>query len=104
MSVRAVSLFQPRDGKREDSLREASQAKEHLTRFSARFRLGEMVFGGANHGPICGGQLEFGALAAYADFMQTANANENWRDFQKKAERAGGTLISVSRSLVQDVL
>ena len=48
--------------------------------------------------------LEFGDLAAYADFMQTANANEHWRDFQKKAERAGGTRISVSRSLVQDVL
>ncbi len=46
MSVRAVSLFQPRDGKREDSLKEASQANEHLTRFGARFRLGEMVFDG----------------------------------------------------------
>ena len=58
-------------------------------------------------GPITGqfvATLEFGALGAHADFMQTANANEHWRDFQKKAERAGGTRISVSRSLAQDVL
>ena len=100
MSVRAVSLFQPRDGKREDSLKEASQAKEYLTRFGARFRLGEMVFGGTNHGPTCGDPQ---GSAPWRP-MQTANANENWRDFQKKAERAGGTRISVSRSLVQDVL
>ena len=33
-----------------------------------------------------------GDLATYADFMQTANANGHWRDFQKKAELAQDVL------------
>ncbi len=103
MTVRAVSIFQPRDGKREEFLKEAGQAKEHLTRLGARFRLGEMVLAGPNTGQFVG-TIEFDDLAAYAAFMQRSNADEQWREFQKRAERADGARILVSRTLVQDVL
>ena len=103
MAVRAVSIFQPRDGKREDFLKEASQAMEHLTRLGARFRLGEMVLAGPTTGQFVA-TIEFDDLVAYAAFMQKSNSDEQWRDFQNKAERADGTRTLVSRSLVQDVL
>ena len=103
MAIRATSIFQPRDGKRDDFIKEAAQAKEHLTRLGARFRLGEMVVGGPNTEQFVA-TLEFDDLAAYAAFMQKSNSDEQWRDFQKKAERADGSRTLVSRTLVQDVL
>ena len=102
MAVRAVSIFQPHDGKREDFLKEAAQAKQHLTRLGARFRLGEMVLGGPNTGQMVA-TIEFDDLAAYAAFMQTSGSDRDWQEFQAKAN-AGGTRSLVSRSLVQDLL
>jgi hypothetical protein len=103
MAVRAVTIFQPREGKRDDFLKEAGQAKEHLTRLGARFRLGEMVVGGPNTGQMVV-TLEFENLAAYAAFMQSSNADREWQDFQTRANRENGTRTLVSRALVQDLL
>lgn len=103
MAVRAVTIFQPRDGKREEFLKEAGMAKEHLTRLGARFRLGEMVVGGPNTGQMVA-TLEFDDLAAYAAFTKASNADREWQDFQAKASRESGTRTLVSRALVQDLL
>ena len=103
MAVRAVTIFLPRDGKRDDFLKEAAQAKENLTRLGARFRLGEMVVGGPNTGQMVV-TLEFDDLAAYAAFMQASNSDRDWQDFQTKANRENGNRTLVARSLVQDLL
>ena len=103
MAVRAVVIFQPRDGKRGEFLKESAQAKENLTRLGARFRLGEIVVGGPNTGQMVV-TLEFDDMAAYAAFMMTSNADKQWMEFQEKVNRADGTRTLVSRSLVQDLL
>ena len=103
MTVRAVTIFQPRDGKREEFLKELAQAKENLTRLGARFRAGEMVVGGPNTGQMVV-TLEFEDLAAYAAFMQTSNSDKQWLEFRVKADRADGTRTLVSRTLIQDLL
>jgi hypothetical protein len=103
MAVRAVSIFQPRDGRRDDFLKEAGQAKEILTRLGARFRLGEMVVGGPNTGQMVV-TLEFDDLAGYAKFMQTSTADREWQEFQSKSNRENGSRTLVSRALVQDLL
>ncbi len=103
MAVRAVSIFQPRDGKREEFLKESAQAKENLTRLGARFRLGEMVVGGPNTGQMVA-TLEFDDMAAYAAFIQARTADRQWQEFEAKTNRADGTRTLVSRSLVQDLL
>lgn len=103
MAVRTVTIFQPRDGKREEFLKEVAQAKDHLTRLGAQFRLGEMVLGGPNTGQMVV-TTEFGDMVAYAAFMQASAADRQWQEFAAKANRADGTRTLVSRSLVQDLL
>jgi hypothetical protein len=103
MAVRAVTIFQPRDGRRDDFLKEAGQAKEIVTRLGARFRLGEMVVGGPNTGQMVV-TLEFDDLGGYAKFMQTSTADREWQEFQSKSNRENGSRTLVSRSLVQDLL
>ena len=103
MAVRFVTIFQPREGKRDEFLKEVAQAKEHLTRLGGRFRLGEMVVGG----PLTGQMvitIEFDNLAAYATFIDARNADKEWQEFQRKADRENGTRTLVSRSLVQDLM
>jgi hypothetical protein len=103
MAVRQVSIFQPRDGKREEFLKEAATAKEHLTRLGGRFRVGEMAVGGPNTGQMVA-TLEFDDMGAYAAFVKLASADREWQDFQAKANRENGTRTLVSRALVQDLL
>ena len=103
MAVRFVTIFQPREGKRDEFLKEVAQAKEHLTRLGARFRLGEMVVGG----PLTGQMvitLEFDTMGAYAAFMEARNSDKEWQEFQSKADRENGTRTLVSRALVQDLM
>lgn len=103
MAVRVVTIFQPRDGKREEFLKEAAQAKEILTRLGARFRLGETMLGGPNTGQIIA-TTEFDDMAAYARYTEAAAADGPWREFLARSERADGNRILVSRTLVQDLL
>jgi len=102
MAVRTVSIFQLRDGKRDEFLKEAAQAREILTRLGARFRLGETVLGGPNTGQFVVTQ-EFDDMTSYATFMQKRAADRDWQDYQNRIHRADGTSTLVSRSLVQDV-
>ena len=103
MAVRVVTIFQPRDGKREEFLKESVQAKEILTRLGARFRLSETMLGGANTGQMVA-TTEFDTMAAYSAFTEAAAADRPWREFQAKADRDDSSRTLVSRSLVQDVL
>ena len=48
--------------------------------------------------------LEFDNLSAYATFIDARNADKEWQEFQKKADRENGTRTLVSRTLVQDLM
>lgn len=103
MAVRTVSIFEIVDGKRDQFLEEAEQAKAIATRLGARFRLGEMVVAGPQTGQFVVTQ-EFDDLNGYAAFMQQRGADREWQEFQKTAHGNGASSIVVSRTLVQDVM
>ena len=103
MAIRTVSIFQVTAGKRDDFLKESEQAKAIATRLGARFRLGEMIVGGAQTGQMVVTQ-EFDDLAAYGAFTQKRAADREWQDFQKVAHKAGASNSLVSRTIVQDLM
>lgn len=102
MAVRTVSVFQLVEGKRDQFLAEAEQARAIATRLGARFRLGEMVVAGPQTGQFVVTQ-EFDDLTSYAAFMQKRGADREWQEFQKTAHGNGASSVVVSRTLVQDI-
>ncbi len=103
MAVRSISIFQIRPGRRQEFLKNATEAKRNLTRLGASFRIAETTLGGPNTGSVIVA-LEFKDIAAFAAFTVKAQKDAKWQAFQTKVNGGPDPATTlVSRSLITDI-